>query len=94
MFVRHWDSWAEPGTRSSLFGFAIAGGKLVGQGQRLTGGLIGDTPSKPFGGGEELNFSPKVFGWIGRWLGTGQPAAQAQSVAPMAPATRAKGERG
>jgi dipeptidyl aminopeptidase/acylaminoacyl peptidase len=57
LFVRHWDAWAEPGTRSSLFGFAIAGGKLVGPGRRLTGALVGDTPSKPFGGGEELSFS-------------------------------------
>jgi dipeptidyl aminopeptidase/acylaminoacyl peptidase len=58
LFVRHWDSWAEPGVKSRLFGFALAGGKLSGKGVPLTGGLVGDTPSKPFGGGEEIAFSP------------------------------------
>jgi dipeptidyl aminopeptidase/acylaminoacyl peptidase len=58
LFIRHWDTWAEPGVRSRLFGFGVAGGKLVGSGIPLTGNLVGDTPSKPFGGGEELNFSP------------------------------------
>ena len=58
LFVRHWDTWAEPGVRSRLFGFALNGGKLVGNGTPLTGALVGDTPSKPFGGGEEIAFSP------------------------------------
>ena len=58
LFVRHWDTWAEPGVRSRLFGFAVAGGKLVGSGVPLTGSLVGDTPSKPFGGAEEIAFSP------------------------------------
>ncbi len=57
-FIRHWDTWAEPGVRSRLFGFAIADGKLSGAGAALTGSLVGDTPSKPFGGGEEVAFSP------------------------------------
>jgi dipeptidyl aminopeptidase/acylaminoacyl peptidase len=57
-FVRHWDTWAEPGTRSRLFGFALAGGKLAGPGVALTGALVGDTPSKPFGGAEEIALSP------------------------------------
>ena len=58
LFVRHWDTWAEPSVKSRLFGFAVGGGKLVGGGAPLTGNLIGDTPSKPFGGGEEIAFSP------------------------------------
>jgi len=58
LFIRHWDTWATPGVRSRLFGFAISGGRLAGAGVPLTGNLVGDTPSKPFGGGEELNFSP------------------------------------
>lgn len=58
LFIRHWDSWAEPGVRSRLFGFAVQGGKLVGAGVPLTGSLVGDTPSKPFGGAEEIDFSP------------------------------------
>ena len=58
LFIRHWDTWAEPGVQSRLFGFAVAGGKLAGAGVPLTGSLVGDTPSKPFGGGEEIAFSP------------------------------------
>ena len=58
LFIRHWDAWAEPGVRSRLFGFRLAAGKLVGPGVPLTGTLVGDVPSKPFGGGEEISFSP------------------------------------
>ena len=58
LFVRHWDTWAEPGVRSRLFGFAVADGKVTGAGAPLTGTLVGDTPSKPFGGGEEIALSP------------------------------------
>jgi dipeptidyl aminopeptidase/acylaminoacyl peptidase len=58
LFIRHWDTWAEPGVRSRLFGFAVTGGKLAGNGVPLEGKLVGDTPSKPFGGGEEIAFSP------------------------------------
>jgi dipeptidyl aminopeptidase/acylaminoacyl peptidase len=57
LFVRHWDTWAEPGTRSRLFSFPVENGRLTGQGVRLTGALVGDTPSKPFGGGEEISWS-------------------------------------
>jgi dipeptidyl aminopeptidase/acylaminoacyl peptidase len=58
LFVRHWDSWVEPGVRSRIFAYPVQGGKLTGMGARLTGELEGDTPSKPFGGGEEIAFSP------------------------------------
>lgn len=58
LFIRHWDSWAEPGVRSRLFSFGISGGKLDGGGIPLTGSLVGDTPSKPFGGAEEISVSP------------------------------------
>jgi len=58
LFIRHWDAWAEPGVRSRMFGYALAGGKLAGNGVPLTGALVGDTPSKPFGGAEEVAFSP------------------------------------
>jgi dipeptidyl aminopeptidase/acylaminoacyl peptidase len=58
LFVRHWDSWIEPGVRSRLYAFPIIEGRLAGGGARLTGALVGDTPSKPFGGGEEIAFSP------------------------------------
>jgi dipeptidyl aminopeptidase/acylaminoacyl peptidase len=58
LFVRHWDTWAEPGVRSRLFGFPVENGRLAGAGLALTDSLVGDTPSKPFGGGEEMSFSP------------------------------------
>jgi len=58
LFVRHWDTWAEPGVRSRLFGYAVNDGKLAGKGLPLTAILVGDTPSKPFGGAEEIAFSP------------------------------------
>jgi dipeptidyl aminopeptidase/acylaminoacyl peptidase len=57
MFVRHWDTWVEPGTRSRLYTFGLVNGRLTGPGVRVTGELEGDTPSKPFGGGEEIEFS-------------------------------------
>jgi len=58
LFVRHWDTWAEPGTKSRLYYFPVAAGRLAGPGVRITGHLEGDTPSKPMGGGEEIAFSP------------------------------------
>jgi dipeptidyl aminopeptidase/acylaminoacyl peptidase len=58
LFVRHWDTWEVPGVKSRLFGFTVEGGKLAGPGTALTGNLVGDVPSKPFGGGEELSFTP------------------------------------
>jgi dipeptidyl aminopeptidase/acylaminoacyl peptidase len=57
LFVRHWDSWAEPGVRSRIFSFPIEGGRVSGPGVPVTGALVGDTPSKPFGGGEEIDLS-------------------------------------
>ena len=58
LFIRHWDSWAQPGVRSRLFTFPVAGGKLAGAGVPVEGALVGDTPSKPMGGAEEIAFSP------------------------------------
>jgi dipeptidyl aminopeptidase/acylaminoacyl peptidase len=58
LFIRHWDSWAEPGVRSRLFTFPVAGAKLAGAGIPVEGNLVGDSPSKPFGGAEEIAISP------------------------------------
>ncbi|WP_324808818.1 S9 family peptidase [Sphingomonas sp. LY29] len=58
LFVRHWDTWVEPGVRSRIFSFTIANGRVTGPGVPVTGALVGDTPSKPFGGGEEIALSP------------------------------------
>ena len=56
LFVRHWDTWSEPGIKSRIYAFPIVAGKL-GQEKRVTGTLVGDTPSKPFGGAEEIDLS-------------------------------------
>jgi len=56
MFIRHWASWSD-GTRSQLFVLPMANGKASGYGKAIEGGLIGDSPSKPFGGGEEVSWS-------------------------------------
>ncbi len=52
-FVRHWDQWETPGTYSRPFVFNLADGKASAA-RPVDVGLIGDSPSKPFGGGEEL----------------------------------------
>lgn len=57
MFVRHWDTWVNPSERSRLFQYDLADGKMTGLGKPVTGALVGDTPSKPFGGGEEIAWS-------------------------------------
>ncbi|WP_066584797.1 alpha/beta hydrolase family protein [Sphingomonas pruni] len=56
MFIRHWASWSD-GTRSQLFVLPMANGKANGYGKAIEGGLVGDSPSKPFGGGEEVSWS-------------------------------------
>ncbi len=53
MFVRHWDT-VEDGLRSHLFVMSSAGGGA----RDVTSGLDADVPSSPFGGAEELAFSP------------------------------------
>ena len=58
LFVRHWDTWKD-GTRSQLFSIALdAQGIATGAPVLLTQGIDGDVPSKPFGGDEEITFTP------------------------------------
>ncbi len=56
LFVRHWDTWGD-GTRSQLFVLPLTAEGAPGDGTPVIGTLIGDTPSKPFGGGEEVAWS-------------------------------------
>ncbi len=53
LFVRHWDTWAD-GRRSHVFVMPASGGTPVD----LMQGMDADTPSKPFGGPEEIAFTP------------------------------------
>ncbi|MEE4317311.1 MAG: prolyl oligopeptidase family serine peptidase, partial [Erythrobacter sp.] len=62
-FYRHWDRWATPGTPNRVFVFGLEDGKAVGDGVAVDGtdpatGLVADTPTMPFGGGEDIAFSP------------------------------------
>ena len=59
IFVRHWDTWKD-GRRSHLFVMPSAGGDAVDVMQ----GMDADTPSKPFGGTEEITFTPDSRGLI------------------------------
>jgi dipeptidyl aminopeptidase/acylaminoacyl peptidase len=56
LFVRHWDTWSD-GQRSQLFVLPLEAGKAVGNGVAIEGGLVGDSPSKPYGDGSELAWS-------------------------------------
>ena len=53
LFVRHWDTWTD-GRRSHLFAVPVQGGEA----KDLMPAMDADTPSKPFGGPEEISFTP------------------------------------
>ena len=58
MFVRHWDSWETPGVYSRAFTAPLGDdGRIAGAPVAIGGELVGDTPSKPFGGAEEMAWS-------------------------------------
>ena len=58
LMVRHWDQWETPGNYSRLFTVALgADGKLGTSAAAMDGTLVGDAPTKPFGGGEEISWS-------------------------------------
>jgi dipeptidyl aminopeptidase/acylaminoacyl peptidase len=59
VFVRHWDTWKD-GRRSHLFVMPSVGGDAVD----IMKGMDADTPSKPFGGTEEITFTPNGKGII------------------------------
>lgn len=58
LFIRHWSSWETPGNYSRIFAFDMDDGKVAGEGTALDGDLVGDSPTKPFGGGEEIAWAP------------------------------------
>ena len=53
LFIRHWDTWND-GRRNHLFVMPVAGGEPVD----LTRGMDQDAPTKPFGGSDEVAWSP------------------------------------
>ena len=60
LFIRHWDTWKD-GRRQHLFVMG-AGGK--GAPVDVTAGMDADVPSKPFGGVEEIAFTPDGEGIV------------------------------
>jgi dipeptidyl aminopeptidase/acylaminoacyl peptidase len=59
LLVRHWDTWKD-GRRSHLFVRPVAGGTAVD----VTGEMDADTPAVPFGGPEEITFTPDGKGVV------------------------------
>lgn len=58
LMTRHWDQWETPGNYSRVFTVVLgADGKLGTLGTAMDGNLVGDAPSKPFGGGDEISWS-------------------------------------
>ena len=70
VFVRHWDTW-EDGRRSHVFVMSTDGGTPVDVMVRVDG----DSPSVPFGGAEELAFTPDSQGIVltSRVVGAEEP---------------------
>ena len=60
LFIRHWDTWKD-GRRSHLFAHELG---TDGEPVDLTAGMDADVPSKPFGGVEEIAFTPDGFGIV------------------------------
>ena len=59
LFVRHWDTWSD-GRRSHVFVIPADGGEPVD----VMKGMDADCPSKPFGGPEEITFTPDGKGVV------------------------------
>ena len=58
LMTRHWDQWETPGNYSRVFTVVLRpDGQLGTLGTAMDGDLVGDAPSKPFGGGDEISWS-------------------------------------
>ncbi len=75
IFVRHWDQWETPGTFSRLFVLPITNGRAEGNGVPVAPNLRGHAPTRPFGGAEELAWSPdgRTLFFTLREAGRGEP---------------------
>ncbi len=59
LFIRHWDTWKD-GRRSHVFVMPVSGGDATD----IMTGMDADSPSKPFGGPEEITFTPDGTGLV------------------------------
>lgn len=57
IMARHWGSWND-GTQSRLVTYALADGLIDGEGAVVSQPLNGNTPTRPFGGGEQIAWHP------------------------------------
>lgn len=78
-FVRHWDSWGTPDMYNRVFVYditdrGVANPKAI-DGPLMEGALIGDTPTKPFGGAEDFAFAPdgESIWFVAREAGADEP---------------------
>ena len=85
-FVRHWDSWKD-GRRSHLFVMPVLdsrnrGPATGGNAVDVMAGMDADTPSKPFGGTEEITFTPDSRGVVftTRNVGSEEPGSAKLTV--------------
>ncbi|MEO1219874.1 MAG: S9 family peptidase [Pseudomonadota bacterium] len=77
-FYRHWDQWVEPELLNRVFVFGLEDGQVVGDGVAADGGIgIGNTPTKPFGGGEDIAWAPDGSGlyFVARKADTNEPTS-------------------
>ncbi|MFU7527079.1 prolyl oligopeptidase family serine peptidase [Qipengyuania sp. ASV99] len=66
-FYRHWDRWITPGVFNRVFVFGLEDGQVAGDGVPVDGGssrgaITGNTPTMPFGGGEDIAWAPDGSG--------------------------------
>ncbi len=79
-FFRHWDRWNTPGEFNRVFAFDLIEGAVSGEGVALDGGsadgaITGNTPTMPFGGGEDIAWAPDGSGiyFVARETGSQEP---------------------